>query len=121
MIIVIILLLSTDTEALKSAGLWERIRKRLVIGENASQAAQFAASGSTDGGLIPYSLALAPAIGERGTFALVPAGAHAPLRQRMALIRGAGETAWRFYAFVQTPAARAILARHGFAPPPVEE
>ena len=104
-------------EALKSAGLWERIRARLVIGENASQAAQFAASGSTDGGLIPYSLAIAPAIGERGTFALVPATSHAPLRQRMALIRGARQTARRFYAFVQTPAARAILARHGFAPP----
>lgn len=108
-------------EALQSAGLWESIREKLVIGENASQAAQFAASGSTDGGLIPYSLALAPAIGERGTFALVPAAAHAPLRQRMALIRGARETARRFYAFVQTPAARAILARYGFTPPAAAE
>lgn len=104
-------------QTLTSAGLWDKIRRRLVIGENASQAAQFAASGSTVGGLIPYSLAVVPAMGERGTFVLVPAGSHAPLRQRMALIKGAGETARLFYAFVQQPPARAVLKRYGFDVP----
>jgi hypothetical protein len=32
----------------------------LVLGENVSQAAQFAATGNTQGGIIAYSLALAP-------------------------------------------------------------
>ncbi|HEX6829580.1 MAG TPA: molybdate ABC transporter substrate-binding protein, partial [Burkholderiales bacterium] len=32
-------------EALTRAGLWEKVKQRLVLGENASQAAQFATSG----------------------------------------------------------------------------
>jgi ABC-type molybdate transport system substrate-binding protein len=32
----------------------------------------------------------------------------------MVLVKGAGDTARQFQAFMQTPAARAILERHGF-------
>jgi ABC-type molybdate transport system substrate-binding protein len=35
----------------------------------------------------------------------------------MALIKGARETARRFYAFVQGPVARRVLARYGFVLP----
>ncbi|HXG78186.1 MAG TPA: molybdate ABC transporter substrate-binding protein [Methyloceanibacter sp.] len=104
-------------EALRHAGLWEGIKDKLVLGENASQAAQFAASGNAQGGIIPYSLALAPSIRPLGTFALIPAEWHAPLRQRMALIKGAGETARAFYAYLQGPDGRAILRRYGFLLP----
>lgn len=104
-------------EALRHAGLWDRIRPRLVFGENISQAAQFVASGAAEGGIIAYSLALSPAIGRAGTFGLIPEDWHAPLRQRMALTKSAGPTAREFYVFMQTEAARAILGRYGFALP----
>ena len=104
-------------EALRHAGVWEAIREKLVLGENASQAAQFATTGSVEGGIIPYSLALSPKVAERGAFALIPQSSHRPLRQRMALLKGAGETARALYAFLMGPEARAILARHGFAAP----
>lgn len=61
-------------EALASQGLWEKARPLLVLGENVSQAAQFATSGSTQGGIFAYSLALSPEVGKLGTFALIPAG-----------------------------------------------
>jgi molybdate transport system substrate-binding protein len=35
----------------------------------------------------------------------------------MVLLRGAGETARRFHAYVQEPAARAIFRRFGFVLP----
>ncbi|MDD5175848.1 MAG: molybdate ABC transporter substrate-binding protein [Sterolibacterium sp.] len=104
-------------EALQRAGVWEEIENKLVLGENAAQAAQFAASGSAQAGLIPLALARAPGFAERGAFATLPENWHTPLRQRMVLIQGAGETAQLFYAFMQTPAARAILARYGFVMP----
>jgi molybdate transport system substrate-binding protein len=104
-------------EALTRAGLWQRIRPRLVLGENVAQAAQFATSGSAQGGIFAYSLALSPAIARLGMFALLPVDSHAPLRQRMALIRNAGPTARAFYRFLQEPAARAIFRQYGFAPP----
>lgn len=104
-------------QALRARDLWEAIRPALVLGENVSQAAQFAASGSVQGGIFAYSLALAPNVGELGTFALLPESWHEPLRQRMVLLEGAGETAQAFYRFVQEPAARAIFRRYGFVPP----
>ena len=104
-------------QALRKLGLWDRIAPRLVLGENVAQAAQFAASGNTDGGIIAYSLALAPALGERGRFALLPESLHAPLRQRMVLTRQATPQARRLYEYLQSPAARAILGRYGFVLP----
>ena len=103
--------------ALRAHGLWAPLQPRLVLGENVSQAAQFATAGDAAGGLIAYSLALTPALRARGTFALVPDGDHPPLRQRMVLLTGAGEGAERFYRYLQMPAARATLERHGFTLP----
>ena len=104
-------------EALRKAGLWETLRPRLVLGENVSQAAQFALSGSTQGGIIAYSLARSPLITKRGTFALIPAEWHRPLTQKMVLMRGAGPTATAFYGYLQGPEARTILHNHGFVLP----
>jgi molybdate transport system substrate-binding protein len=104
-------------EALRHAGLWERIQDHLVLGENVSQAAQFATSGGADGGIIAYSLALSPNVSRLGSFALIPEEWHAPLRQRMVLLNDAGETARHFCDFVQSPPARDILRRYGFVLP----
>jgi molybdate transport system substrate-binding protein len=104
-------------QALRAKGLWEAIRPKLVLGENVSQAAQFATSGSAQAGIIAYSLALAPNMGDRGTYVLLPDAWHAPLRQRMALIKGAGDTARAFYAFLQDPPARVVFRRYGFLLP----
>ena len=102
---------------LRTHDLWDSIQPSLVLGENVSQAAQFAASDSAIGGLLAYSLVITPPLADRGSFALVPESSHAPLRQRMVLTRNAGPTAHRFYRYLQEPHARAILGRSGFALP----
>jgi molybdate transport system substrate-binding protein len=104
-------------EALRHRGLWEAIVPKLVLGENVSQAAQFAATGNTAGGIIAYSLALAPPLAARGDHALIPETWHSPLRQRMVLLDEAGPVAERFYRYLQEPPARAILRHYGFALP----
>lgn len=104
-------------EALRHAGLWDAIQPHLVLGENVAQAAQFALSGNAEGGIIAYSLALAPEVVRQGTHDLIPAEWHQPLRQRMALLRGASALAGTFYDWLQAPPARAILARYGFEVP----
>jgi molybdate transport system substrate-binding protein len=104
-------------EALKSTGLWSALEPHLVLGENVSQAAQFAVSGSTQGGIFAYSLALSPAISNAGTYALVPENLHQPLRQRMVLTRKAGDSARELYGYLQQPAARVVLKRYGFVLP----
>ncbi|MDB5798507.1 MAG: molybdenum transporter, periplasmic molybdate-binding protein [Paucimonas sp.] len=104
-------------QALQATGLWPLLEGKLVLGENISQAAQFAISGSTDGGIIARSLALAPAIAAGGRHALIPDALHEPLRQKMVLLAGAGDTARAFYRYVQAPKAQAVLARYGFTAP----
>ena len=104
-------------QALRKLGLWEPLQDRLVLGENVAQAAQFASTGNADGGIIAWSLALAPPLRRRGTHALLPDSLHAPLRQRMVLLKGARPGAVRLYAYLRSDAARAILARNGFVVP----
>ncbi|HLW12848.1 MAG TPA: molybdate ABC transporter substrate-binding protein [Casimicrobiaceae bacterium] len=105
-------------QVLTHAGLWRSIEPHLVLGENVSQAAQFAASGAAQGGIIAYSLVRAPGIAQRGRYALLPASGHDPLVQKMVLLQRADATARAFYAFLQQPAARAIFERYGFDLPP---
>ncbi len=104
-------------EALQKAGAWDAIRDRLVLGENVSQAAQFAVSGSAQGGIVALSLARSPEVQGRGRFVAIPERMHAPLVQRMALTKRAQATAREFYAWLAGPQARAVLVRHGFAAP----
>jgi len=104
-------------EALQHAGLWQALAPRLVLGENISQTAQFATSGSTQGGIIAQSLALSPAIAKLGDFALIPESWHQPLRQRMVLMKNAAPAAQDFYAYMATPAAQAVMRRYGFVMP----
>ena len=104
-------------EALAHRGLWQSIRPRLVYGENVSQAMQFALSGSTQGGIIAYSLALAPQIKNRGEFALIPEDWHKPLAQRMVVLRGAPIGAQHFFDYLATAEAQQIMKQYGFAMP----
>ncbi len=104
-------------EALQHAGLWEAIQSKLVLGENISQTAQFATSGSTQGGVIALSLAKAPSVAKLGTFELIPETWHQPLKQRMVMVKGAPDVARAFYDYIGTPAAQEIMVRYGFAMP----
>lgn len=104
-------------QALKALGLWPSLQPRLVLGENVAQAAQFATSGNSVGGIVAYALALSPELEKRGNFALIPSELHEPLRQRMVLLKNASPGAARFYSYIQEPAARAILGRYGFEAP----
>lgn len=103
---------------LRRLDLWEDIQPRLVVGENVAQAAQFASGGNAEGGLIAHSLALAPELQARGSFAPVANGLYEPLRQRMVLLRNASPGAVRLYDYLGSPASREVLGRYGFTPPP---
>lgn len=104
-------------QALEHAGLWEETAPLRILGENVSQAAQFALTSDARGGLVAWSLALAPTLAERSDHVLIPEAWHAPLVQRMVLVKEAGETARAFYVWLQEEEARAVLADYGFRLP----
>lgn len=104
-------------EALRGLNLWEALRPRLVFGENIAQAAQFAIMEGATGGLIALSVALSPALKARGDFSLVPDALHGPLRHRLALTKRASDAALRVQAWLLSPPAAAVFARHGLQTP----
>lgn len=104
-------------QALEASGAWQPLQPALAIGESVAQAARFVTSGAAEAGLIARSLAMQPAVATRGRYAPVPAALHAPLEQRMVLLRDAGPVAEAFFAFLHGAEARAILVRHGFGVP----
>src|SRR5262245_35655874 len=59
---------------LRKRGLLEPLRRQLVFGDTIAQAAQFATTGNAVGGLIAYSLVLAPDFADRGAYAVIPDG-----------------------------------------------
>lgn len=104
-------------EALQHAKIWDAIGSRLVLGENVSQTAQFAATGSSDGALISQSLAVAPEFAGQGVYEVIAEKWHSPIRHRMALLPAAGDHAKRFFSFLGSAKAREVFARYGFSDP----
>lgn len=104
-------------EVLTALGLWDAIKPKLVYGENIAQTAQFATSGSTQGGIIALSLAKAPAVAALDSFALLPERLHQPLAQRMVLLKDAPDAVVAFYDYLAAPTAQAIMSRYGFTMP----
>lgn len=104
-------------ETLKYYRLYDQLKVKLVMGENISQTAEFARTGAADIGMIALSLALSPAMRQTGKYWIIPESAHQPLRQAYTLLQHAKDNpgAARFAAFIETPAARAILHNFGFS------
>lgn len=104
-------------DILRTLDLWQAVQPKLVIGENVGQAAQFAATGSAQGGIVAYSLALSPRLEACCLHTPLSPELHAPIRQRGALVKGAGKEARRFFDFMLGQEGRALIARHGFGVP----
>jgi molybdate transport system substrate-binding protein len=104
--------------ALTRAGVWEAVRDRLVMGESVEQTANALTTGAADAGLLPQSLARAPALAAGRVWA-VPADLYPPIEQAGVVLAGAADpaAAARLRAFLTAPDGRAILERHGFDPP----
>ena len=104
-------------EALQKAGLWEAVSPLLVLGENATQALQFATDGGADAALVPAPLVEAPEFSGKGRHVRLSGEIAAPLRQRMVLMKSAGQAATDFAAFITSDKGRAVLAKYGFSLP----
>lgn len=108
--------------ALQKAGIYERVKSKLVYGENISQAAQFVQSGSAQAGILALSLTFAPAM-KSGQIWEIPRNLYPPLEQAVVLMKSSGNkpAARAFLAFLRSESARTTLARYGFTLPAARE
>jgi molybdate transport system substrate-binding protein len=105
--------------ALKSLGIYESLKSKLVLGENVAQTAQFIQSGAADAGLISLSLAMSPKLKDAGRYWEVPQDAYPKLEQAGVIRSGAANPAGaqQVKEYMRSPAGRTILQRYGFALP----
>ena len=106
-------------ESLEYYKLHQRLKPKLVYGENISQTAQFVSSGAADIGIIALSLALSPNMKGHGKYFLIPEESHSPLIQG-AVITSHGKnntTASKLFLFLKSQKAIDILDHYGFKRP----
>ena len=102
--------------ALQTEGVYDKVKDKLVLGENISQAASFVVSGSADAGIVALSLARSPMMKDRGRYAEVPASEYPPIEQACVILSSSKnkEAARQFLAFVKTAAVAEVLRSYGF-------
>lgn len=104
--------------ALQKTGLYDQVKSKLVFGENISQAAQFAQTGSAQVGIIALSLTFAQSIKD-GEHWEIPAELYAPLQQGAVIIHSSPNKAGAnaFLEFVRSDEGRKTLSKYGLTPP----
>ena len=102
--------------AMKSAGVFDAVKGKLVLGENVAQAAHFVESGAAEAGIVALSLAVAPRMRSAGRYVEVPAGSHPRLEQGGIVLKGARhpQAARAVRDALLAPRGREALREYGF-------
>jgi len=102
-------------QAMQTAGVWEALQPKLVLGENVRQALQYAETGNVDAALVPLSLSIM----SEGKWTLVPEDLHTPIDQALGVVTDSPHQAQArdFAVFITGPLGQAILQEYGFVSP----
>lgn len=102
-------------QALTTAGVWDAVSNKLVLGENISDTKMIVDSGNVDAGIIALSLAIA----DGGTYVEIPETLHEPLLQSVVVTTtGAQQTAGKKWIdFMMSTTGTRIMSKYGFVPP----
>ena len=96
--------------ALRSLGLYDQVKDKLVYGENVSQALQYVETGAAEIGIVPRSLV------KGGRSWEVPADSYPKMEQSGIIVKTSRNAALaqKFRAFLLSEQGRSLLKRYGF-------
>jgi len=102
-------------EALERAGVWDKVKPKLVYGESIRHALQFVETGAVEAGIVALSIADAPGI----AYAPIDPALHAPLNQVAAVVKRSPhpDLGAAFIQFVNGAEGRLVMKRYGFLLP----
>jgi len=105
--------------AMQSAGVYDRVKPKLVVGENIAQTMQFVQSGAAEVGIVALSLVLAPNVDNKGRRFDIPASTYPRLEQGGTILKAAADVdaARAFRGFLLSADGQAILKQYGFSLP----
>ena len=106
-------------EALRAAGLWDKVEPKLIYGENIAATAQYVQTGNAQVGVIALSLAVNPELSRKGGYVLIDDKLHSPLEQGFVITKRAASSALakRFADYMSSKPARTVMVKYGFVLP----
>ncbi|MDG5801237.1 molybdate ABC transporter substrate-binding protein [Streptomyces ossamyceticus] len=102
--------------ALKSAGVYDEVKPKLVLGDNIAQAAEFVTSGNADAGVIALSLSEAGPMKDKGDVAEVDLASYPRINQGGVIMKKAVDVkaAKTFTAYLGSAKTHEVLKAYGF-------
>ena len=106
-------------QALKKENLLTPLKNKIVYGESVAQAAQYITTGSVEAGFTALSVILAPEMKGKGHYTIIDSTSYQPIAQAALLLRHSDnspkkETSQKFYDFLYSAKANAILKKYGY-------
>jgi molybdate transport system substrate-binding protein len=104
-------------ECLKKAGLYEKVKDKIVYADNISQTAQFAQTGNAEVGFLAMSLTFTPEM--KGSIYEIDPKSYKPIDQAMVLVKTwkPNPEAAKFMKYVLSPACKPIFEKYGYVVP----
>jgi molybdate transport system substrate-binding protein len=104
-------------ECLKSAGLYDKVKDKIIYADNISQTAQFAQTGNADVAFLALSLTLTPEM--KGSVYLVDSKTYKSVEQAMVLVKSwkTNPEAAKFMKFVLSETCKPIFEKNGYVVP----
>jgi molybdate transport system substrate-binding protein len=95
--------------------IYDKVRNKLVLGENISQAAQFVESGNADIGILALSLVVAPPLKTEGIYYEIPTYSYPAIDQAVVILRSSKQKAiaQRFLTFLKCPDIAEVMRTNG--------
>ncbi len=103
-------------EVLEASGLWPRLQRKLVRGENIGQTFQFVKTGNAELGFIARSQLKRPGQPASGSSWAIPQGFYAPIEQQAILLKD-NAAARDILTFVRGDEAKEIIRAYGYGTP----
>jgi len=103
---------AATVETLQRAGIWDRVKDKIVYAENINMARQYGTSKNADAVFTAYSLVLK----QPGKVIPVDESMHQPIVQKLGVLARTAHREWAdsFTNFVLHGGGRAILVRYGY-------
>ena len=104
-------------EVLKSSGLYDKIKDKIIYADNISQTAQFAQTGNAEVAFLAMSLTLTPEM--KGSVYVIDPKLYKPIEQAMVLVKSwkVNPEAAKFMKFVLSPTCKPIFEKNGYIVP----
>lgn len=108
-------------QVMNSAKIYDKVKSKLVYGDNITTVAQYIVNGSADIGFANLSFSMAGPMAGKGTYIIIDPSLYDPLPQGAGILRYGKDNnpkeAQLFFDFLYSNSSREILKKHGYALP----